>query len=313
MSEEDLDAVADLAQSARLLEASWQPQLWSPSSGARGVHPLVLRRQLDGGLPALVAEERSGALVGAILPTEPPGCDRPGAGSAWAVDDFFVASPTRWRTTGRALLVALAGRAAAAGVDRIVVSCGGSDDELRHVLDRAGLTPSGWVRVRDLVAPRGAAPVGVRRATPGDAAAVTALLARAASHDHTLRPPPPGAAGREWADVLVLDDHGVVGVAVVGPSLPPPPGHEPRRGTTLAEPVVLDDRADWTNDGARLVRGVEWVATGRDDAQVVIPCGPEESRMDEELGSAGYAIRLEWWTLDVEGRGGRGATAVRRA
>jgi hypothetical protein len=301
MGEADIDAVADLAQSARLLEASWQPQLWSPSSRARGVHPLVLRRQLDAGLPALIDEAPDGTLVGAVVPAEPMGCNGPESAAPWLVDDFYVATPLLWRTTGRALLIALAARAASAGVERLVVSCGGTDAALAEVLAGAGLRKTGWVRVRTITTPRAAVPVGVRSVVDADHDQVSHLLAGAARHHHTVRTTAPVDVG---SIALALDDgDGPIGVAVIDSSVPAPPGHEPQLGTTLAEPIVLAPSADWTEDGARLVRGIEWLATSRHDEQVVIPCGPGESAMDEELGSAGYIVPLEWWTLDVGGGG----------
>jgi hypothetical protein len=296
MVEDDVEAVADLAQSVRLLGSSWQPQLWSPSSRARAVHPLLLRRRLDEGLPALVDEDALGRLVGAIVPREPVG-PRVGSGPAWVVDDFFVASPLLWLTTGRAMLIALAARAAGAGVKRIVVACGGTDAALSDVLSGAGLCRTGWVRVRTITQPRAAVPVGVRSVVEADHRAVARLLAGATRYEHTVRTAP---TDERDSVALALDDGaGPVAVAVVGPSVPAPPGHEPQLATTLAEPIALDPSADWTEDGARLVRGVEWLAASRHDEQVVIPCGPRDSVMDEELGSAGYIVPLEWWTLEV--------------
>jgi hypothetical protein len=230
------------------------------------------------------------------VPAEPLGCDEHEVTATWHVDDFFVASPALWRTRGRALLVALAARAATSGVEHIVTSCGGTDAVLADVLAGAGLRKTGWVRMRTITVPRAAVPVGVRAVVDADADEVRHLLARAVRHRHTVRATPAAAA----SEALALDDgDGLIGVAILGPSVPAPPGHEPQLGTTVAEPIVLAPSADWTEDGARLIRGIEWLATARHDEQVVIPCGPDETKMDEELGSAGYIVPLEWWTLDV--------------
>jgi hypothetical protein len=74
----------------------------------------------------------------------------------------------------------------------------------------------------------------------------------------------------------------------------------------IAEPVAIAPGSDWAADGARLIRGVEWMAASHGDVRVAIPCGPGDEGRDEELAAMGYAAPTEWWTLDLRPSGDGG-------
>jgi len=78
-----------------------------------------------------------GFILGSLIPA-PPVYD-PG-GPTCLVDDFVVASPKDWGTTGRLLLTDLCKQAAQLGAAQVVVVCGPLDETKRRLLLEQDLT-----------------------------------------------------------------------------------------------------------------------------------------------------------------------------
>jgi hypothetical protein len=251
-----------------------------------------------------VAARSDGAIGGAVLARDLRGGSAgDAAGAVWAVDDFYVDAPSAWATAGLALLAAVAGRAAAAGVAEVRIACPSTDGAKAAMLAGAGLARTAWLRVRSLTTRPASPPAGVRAVVDADADALAPLLAAASRHRHTLAVPAVGDGARSARGLTLDDGAGPVGIALGGPAEPDArrSGGGPTGTTVIAEPLAIAPAADWAADGARLIRGVEWMATTRGEARVAIPCGPGDERRDEELAAMGYSTPAEWWTLELRG------------
>jgi hypothetical protein len=304
MQDGDVVAVVKLAEAARLLHAGWDRSRTGPTPGGRGLRPLLLTRCLGAGTPALVADLPDGRIAGAVVARPLPSASAgDGRGDAWAIDDFYVDGPSAWTSAGLALLVALAGRAVAAGVAELRISCPATDSAKAAMLAGAALARTAWLRTRTLTGRPPAPPAGVRAVVDADADALAPLLAAAPRPRHTLAVPAVGDGPRSGRGLTLDDGSGPLGIAVVGPgeagSGRGGAGH--RDATVVADPIALAPGADWAADGARLIRGVEWLAANRGEARLAIPCGPGDEARDEELAAMGYSAPLEWWTLDLRG------------
>ncbi len=140
---EDLEALLDLAAAQRADQAVHQPVFWRPAADARDRHRPFLAGQIaDDDVIVLVASEGDavvGFAIGVMHPA-PPVYD-PG-GPTCTVDDFVVADPTRWATTGAALLRELRSRASTPAAIQVVVVVGHHDHAKQAALAQAGLTPA---------------------------------------------------------------------------------------------------------------------------------------------------------------------------
>ena len=138
---EDVPAMVALSAKKRAEGERAQPVFWRRAAGAdekqRAWFETVLARP---GVVALVARSR-GVIEGFLLSQETaaPPVYAPG-GTTFAVDDFCVASPDRWETTGRALLAEASRRVRALGAAQVVVVCGAHDAEKRALLRSVGLS-----------------------------------------------------------------------------------------------------------------------------------------------------------------------------
>ncbi len=135
----DVEAVVELAASARADLAVHQPVFWHPAADARDRHRRFLAGQIaDEDVISLVATDLEtvvGFAIGVLHPS-PPVYD-PG-GPTCTVDDFTVDHATRWATTGGDLLRQLCVRAVARGAVQVVVA--DHDHAKQAALAAAGLT-----------------------------------------------------------------------------------------------------------------------------------------------------------------------------
>jgi hypothetical protein len=226
------------------------------------------------------AEQARGVILAAELDRPPPGHR-----VVWSVDEFHVAHPREWSTVGRSLLVSLASRAAASGVDLVLIRAEPDEQSKRATLERTGLVRAGWVRRKQVGARPSAPPEGVRALVDADADEVGPLLAAAAAHLGPTTPAHTGAA----VGLVVDDGDGPVGVAVISPGSV--------TGEMVVDPLVLRDGSSWPVVGERLTDGVEWLAASRGDNSVVVPCGPGEGLKESLLTVLGYELTDEWWTF----------------
>jgi len=141
MTTDDVAQVANLAQLKRVQYANYQPQFWRIADGAVQLHmPFVEHMARDDSFVALVATDGDqvvGFVTGRLVP--PPPVYNPG-GPVGYVDDYHVASPNLWATTGRDLLKAATEQLAVLGAVQMVVVCGHGDDDKRAALSASGLS-----------------------------------------------------------------------------------------------------------------------------------------------------------------------------
>lgn len=296
---EDIPAIADLAEVARVRQESWDPQFWATAVDARAIHPLFLRRNLEmHATAALLAEDPRGVL-GATIATEIAGIGTTAGGPVWLLGDFHVADASSWDTAGRALLTATAARARSLGAGELLVPCPHADLSMAGLLQSAGLSLRSWFRHRVLTGAPPAPPVGVRGLVPADGPEVAGLVTGSPRHRHAWDSPRRfDRDGDILADGIVLDDgDGILGVGLVSAPVPSPPVYR-RGGTTVViDPLALDPSSDWEADGGRLLAGAQFLAARRGDVAVVVPCGPGELLKEQLLDVHGYGRPLDWWSL----------------
>jgi GNAT superfamily N-acetyltransferase len=137
---EDVAAMVALSSAKRTGYERVQPVFWRRADGADARQTAWFEHVLSHpGVIALVAEA-GGSVEGFVIAQEtrvPPVYD-PG-GRVFTIDDFCVASPDRWKTTGRALLEEVARRTRALGAAQLVVVCGVHDEKKRALLSAVGL------------------------------------------------------------------------------------------------------------------------------------------------------------------------------
>lgn len=276
---EDLDRVADLAQGERFARQGWEPEFWALAPAGRQLHPLHLRSLLNAGHPALVATS-SDTVVGAVVAVRRPS-------GRLLVDDLSHAAERPWSQLCPPLLGALVSKAAASGVSEVIVPCARADGELAAALRGAGLDLVGWTRVGRIRRPPPSPPEGVRIAGDDDTDAVQALLSGQELVPHGM----PGSSEPTEA-VLLEDEDGLIGVALLG-SLAPPPVYAPGGLSCLIEHRAL--RGGGPEQWERLIRGAEWFAARRGDIQVIVPVGPSHHELDRALDLLGYGRPVDWW------------------
>ncbi|MDQ3466160.1 MAG: N-acetyltransferase [Actinomycetota bacterium] len=141
MSPSDVPQVAALAQQKREQYQDYQPQFWRVADNAVGLHtPFVEHMVNDDSFVAFVAtegDEITGFVTGRLVPSPP--VYNPGGPAAY-IDDFHVASPDLWATTGRDLLRVVTEQLASRGAAQVVVVCGHRDQAKRAALSASGLS-----------------------------------------------------------------------------------------------------------------------------------------------------------------------------
>jgi hypothetical protein len=132
---DDLPRLLELASQRRVDYERAQPQFWRQSADAiERQRPYFARQLADERIIALV-HEHDGAIDGFLIATliAAPPVYAPG-GDTCLVDDFAVADPTDWPTTGTALLAATRALALALGATQLVVISGHHDAPKRAML-----------------------------------------------------------------------------------------------------------------------------------------------------------------------------------
>jgi hypothetical protein len=99
------------------------------------------------------------------------------------------------------------------------------------------------------------------------------------------------------AEGLVVDDgHGVTAVAALRPAR--------RLAITRAggrfgvvEPFALAHGAAWDDVGDRLMAGVEWLAAGRSEEHLLVPCAVDDVAKGRLLDELSFGWPLDVWSL----------------
>jgi len=136
----DVAAIAALASNRREQYARYQPLFWRPAAGAEDKHrPYLSKLVASDEVISLISEE-AGEVTGFLIATltRAPGVYDPG-GLTCQIDDFTVATPSRWPTTGAGLLRAGLAEAARRGAIQAVAVSGHLDEPKRQTLRECGL------------------------------------------------------------------------------------------------------------------------------------------------------------------------------
>jgi hypothetical protein len=286
---EDVGSMVDVATASRFAHQAWEPELWAISGADHSLQSVVLGSHL--------ADDGSYTLVSAPLATtELDGWVRAFACSptTWVVEDFAVSSASAWRHAGRGLLVAMAARARVAGAMRLLVPCPRADVPRASMLREAGLAQIVSVRHRVVGTRPAEPPSGVRAyvgADTDDAARLTTALDPMAECLGAT-----GGAAMPAEGLVVDDGHGVIAVAALRPAR--------RLAITRAgarfgvvEPFALAHGAAWGDVGDRLMAGIEWLASGRSEEHLLVPCGVDDIAKGRLLDELGFGWPLDIWSL----------------
>jgi hypothetical protein len=144
----DVRVIAGLCEAKRKLYAEWQPRFHKPAEGAKELHMKFLQETLHHeDSIVLVADDRGtvmGAVYGRLI--QAPPVYNPG-GKVLLVDDFVLADPNSWLTTGKTLLAAIWERGQAQGAALLNVVCGPHDEPKRALLKEFNLSVASewWV------------------------------------------------------------------------------------------------------------------------------------------------------------------------
>jgi hypothetical protein len=286
---DDVGSMVDVATASRFAHQAWEPELWALAGADHSLQAVILGSHLtdDGAVTLVSASARDGDIDGWIRAIA-------SARGEWVVEDFAVGAAPEWRHAGRGLLVAMAARARADAASRLLVPCPRADVPRALMLQDAGLTRTASVRHR-VVGPRTADPPDGVRAYVGadtdDAARLTLSLDPMAD---CL-----GATGERSmpTEGLVVDDgHGVVGVAALRPAR--------RLAITRAggrfgvvEPFELDHGVAWDDVGDRLLAGIAWLAAGRSEEHLLVPCAVDAVSKARLLDELSFGWPLDVWSL----------------
>jgi GNAT superfamily N-acetyltransferase len=136
----DAAAMADLAAIRREQYARYEPVFWRPATGALDKHRAYLASLVGNEKAITLVSEEAGQVTGFLIATltGAPGVYDPG-GPTCQIDDFMVAPPDRWQTTGIQLLRAALAEASARGAVQAVVVAGHLDQPKREALPACGL------------------------------------------------------------------------------------------------------------------------------------------------------------------------------
>jgi GNAT superfamily N-acetyltransferase len=140
----DAEAAAELAAARRARYEPYSPVFWRRAEDAVERHrPFLAHCLEDPGYTARTAEHE-GRVVGIAIAGHrllmPPFQDDPRA--SWLLDDLYLGDESSWPTVGAALVEAIAGEAAAVGVERLVVVSARADEPRRRALLDAGFAPA---------------------------------------------------------------------------------------------------------------------------------------------------------------------------
>jgi len=134
-TQDDLPHLLALAKQRRADYAIAQPRFWREAADAVERQRPYFARLLTAERVVVFVHERAGLVDGfaiGLLMAAPPVCD-PG-GDTCLVDDYVVADPSEWATTGVALLAAVRAWAYGQGAVQLVVICGHHDAPKRTML-----------------------------------------------------------------------------------------------------------------------------------------------------------------------------------
>ena len=139
--EADVPALVALVEARRRVYEGYQPVFWKKAERSAEMSaaflPMLLAREGVVGLVAETDGRIEGFLIAAPTPA-PPVYDVPGP--TYTVDDFAVAEPELWATTGRALLARLREIGRAAGWAQLVVISALADEAKSAALAEDGLS-----------------------------------------------------------------------------------------------------------------------------------------------------------------------------
>jgi len=137
----DVQRLLELADLKSHAYEPFAPTFHRPAANATELHrPWVAGLVADANVGAFVHENSSGVVDGFVIATTglaPPVYDPGGATSL--IDDFAVASPDLWKTSGAALRTVACEWAGQPGAVKLVVVSGPHDTAKRDLLRAAGL------------------------------------------------------------------------------------------------------------------------------------------------------------------------------
>jgi len=147
----DVPRMVELSAAKRSQYEGFEPVFWRKAEKADEKQAAFFEAQLDKKNITTFVFDRDGILdgflVAAVIPA-PPVYD-PG-GPTCVIDDFCVADPGLWPTTGGALLAETRGKVRPLGAVQVVVMCGEKDWAKRSFLDAEGYGTATQIRVKDL-------------------------------------------------------------------------------------------------------------------------------------------------------------------
>lgn len=138
---DDVPAMVDLLERRRAVYETYQPVFWKKAAASAEMSRAFLPFVMGKAETVALAAEHQGDLLGFLIATStpaPPVYDVPGA--TYTVDDFAVAGPDLWATTGRALLERLETIGRERGWAQVIVVSALRDLEKSAMLESGGLT-----------------------------------------------------------------------------------------------------------------------------------------------------------------------------
>jgi hypothetical protein len=154
----DVDAMTTLAAMRREQYARYQPIFWRPAAGAEEKQRPYLAKLVVSDDVITLVSDRAGQVTGFLIATltGAPAVYDPG-GRTCQIDDFVVAGPGEWPTTGTELLRAGLAEAGRRGAIQAVVVAGHLDEPKRQALRACGLDIASewWVTPQPLPEYRG--------------------------------------------------------------------------------------------------------------------------------------------------------------
>ncbi len=155
-TEADVRAIAARADAKRTEYATYSPVFWRKAERGIEVQTRYFTNHMLGQeqIISLVAEHEDGTLEGfvmAMVREAPPVYD-PGGPVCW-IDDFTVAAPEQWVTTGVALYREVTERAQQRGAVLVVTVCGHLDVPKRTMLQAQDATITAETYIQPLQQP----------------------------------------------------------------------------------------------------------------------------------------------------------------
>lgn len=148
-TEEDVPQMVSLSAMKRAEYETYQPTFWRKAQDAEEQQTPFFTALIARDNVIALVEEGEGAIRGFIIATlvgSPPVYD-PG-GLTCLVDDFSVATPNLWLSTGKGLLEEVTRRAKEQGAVQVVTVCGQRDEPKRSMLSELGCSVASewWTR-----------------------------------------------------------------------------------------------------------------------------------------------------------------------